>query len=249
MAKKKKKEEAKPGAPAWMASYSDMMSLLLCFFVMLYAMSDLNEEMLIQFLASFGNQNISLIQENMSFGMNNLLGSGILEMPLPPETTPAQDIIDDFNRNQEDMRSIRDDFLVYFADNNLSDQVDVTMGPDYVLLSFSDMLFESGSATLTPSILYVVDHVGEEVGRLGNHNIRIEGHTDNIPINTVMFRSNWYLSAARAISVAERFTVYHGISPARIEPQGFGEHRPIATNDTPEGRALNRRVEIRIMSN
>jgi len=248
MAKKKKKqEEVKAGAPLWMASYSDMMSLLLCFFVMLYAMSDMNEELLIQFLASFGNQNVSVIQQNMGIGVNNMLGSGVLHMPLPQTTT--QDLIDSFDRAQEDLRSIMSDFQTYFAENNLQEQVDVILGDDYVLLSFADMLFDSGSANLTQSTLYILDHVAEELIRLNTHGIRIEGHTDNVPINTPMFRNNRYLSAARAIAVENYFVDQHGIPPGRIAVEAFGEHRPIATNDTPEGRARNRRIEIRIMSN
>lgn len=247
MAKKKQNEEQKAGAPAWMTSYSDLMSLLLCFFVMLYAMSDLNEELFLQILASFGNQNVSIIQQNTGIGVNTMLGSGIMQMPTPEART--QDMIENFERSQQELNNIRVDFETYFAENNLQDQIDVIQGDNYVLLVFSDILFDSGSANLTPATLYILDYVGQELGRHSNHDIRIEGHTDNVPINTVIHRSNWFLSSARAITVGEYFINEHGILPSRIGTEGFGEHRPIATNDTPEGRARNRRVEIRIMGN
>jgi len=247
MPKKKQEEEQKAGSPAWMASYSDMMSLLLCFFVMLYAMSDLNEEAFLQVLASFGNQNVNIIQQNTGIGINTMLGSGIMQMPTPEART--QDMIENFERSRQELNNIRIDFETYFAENNLQDQIEVIQGDNYVLLVFSDIFFESGSANLTPGTLYILDYVGEEIARHSDHDIRIEGHTDNVPINTVIYNNNWYLSSARAISVGQYFINEHGIDPRRIGTEGFGEHRPIATNDTPEGRASNRRVEIRIIGN
>ena len=80
------------------------------------------------------------------------------------------------------------------------------------------------------------------------NDIKIEGHTDNLPINTTQYPNNWYLSAARAISVATYFTDYKNFSPDRISTEGYGEYRPKAPNDTPENRAINRRVEIKVIS-
>lgn len=247
MPKRKKDESSPKGAPAWMTSYSDLMSLLLCFFVMLYAMSDLNEEAFLQLLASFGNQNINMIQQNTGMGINSMLGSGIMQMPTPEART--QEMIENYERSQQELNNIMRDFETYFAENDLQDQVDVVLGDNYVLLVFSDMLFESGSANLTPATLYILERVAEELTRHYSHDIRIEGHTDNVPINTPIFMDNWYLSSARAISVGNYFINEHGINPERIGAEGFGEHRPIAPNNTPEGRAQNRRVEIRIIGN
>ena len=107
------------------------------------------------------------------------------------------------------------------------------------------VMFDSGSAQIRPEFTPILEKIAEELMKIPN-DIRIEGHTDNRPIHTPMFPSNWELSAARATSVL-RFLVKKGIDPSRLSAVGYGEFRPVASNDTPEGRAKNRRVEILIL--
>jgi chemotaxis protein MotB len=108
------------------------------------------------------------------------------------------------------------------------------------------MLFSSGSATLLPETLTVLDYIANVLSEFPMFEIMITGHTDDIPINTPIFPDNFMLSSARAHAVAIHFINNHNMPPERIEMRGRGEHQPIATNVTPEGRALNRRVEMLI---
>ncbi|MCL1924786.1 MAG: flagellar motor protein MotB [Defluviitaleaceae bacterium] len=113
-----------------------------------------------------------------------------------------------------------------------------------ILITFPDMLFPSGSSALVPASIEALNALGSIFDDFPMFELMITGHTDNIPINTPVFPDNWMLSNARAHSVAMFFINNHGIPPYRIEIRGRGEYDPIATNETPEGRAQNRRVEI-----
>jgi len=117
-----------------------------------------------------------------------------------------------------------------------------------VIISVADKyFFESGSADLKEDSKRVLDKIAVALLKYPNM-IRIEGHTDNVPIHNEKFPSNWELSAARAINVAKYFINNHNIQPERISTVGYSEYRPIASNNTPEGRAKNRRVDIVILS-
>jgi chemotaxis protein MotB len=106
--------------------------------------------------------------------------------------------------------------------------------------------FNSGSATPKPEALPTLRQIGESLGRTP-YDVRIEGHTDNIPINNAQFDSNWELSSARATRIARLFINLKAISPDRISAAGYAEYHPVASNDTAEGRAENRRVDLVIL--
>jgi len=105
--------------------------------------------------------------------------------------------------------------------------------------------FPTGDATLTPLAVGLVDKIGDVANKAGAR-IVIGGHTDNVPIRTVKYRDNWDLSAARAVSVVRELVTGRKFDPARIEAQGFADTKPLAANDSPANRALNRRIEIEI---
>jgi chemotaxis protein MotB len=106
--------------------------------------------------------------------------------------------------------------------------------------------FASGSADPKPSMLQVLDSLAAILKQLP-HDVRIEGHTDDVPINTPLFRSNWHLSVARAVNVAYYLIEQHGLVPEKVSVAGYGEFRPLAPNTSEENRARNRRVDIVIM--
>jgi len=240
----KKTEEAPKGAPLWMISYADFMALLLCFFVLLYAMSDVDEDRFASFLEAFGNPNINIVQQPTGLGIESMVGSGIMEQPAPDDGLSAEEILADHAYRQELLRSLSDDFITYFTETEVLDRVEVNIIDDTLVLTFTDMLFDSGSAVLRLATLEIVDYVGRVLAIHPGLTIRIEGHTDSQPINTVIFPSNWYLSFARAMAVGNRFIEVHNINEQRLDPVGRGEFSPVDTNDTPAGRQNNRRVEI-----
>jgi len=128
-------------------------------------------------------------------------------------------------------------------------QVRLEMAEKGLVITFvADVLFDSGKAKLKPDSFAVLDKVSRVLSEnVPENNIGIEGHTDNVPIKFSGWKSNWELSTARALSVLHYLVDNKGIVPERIQAIGFGEYRPVASNDTKEGRNLNRRVEIVIL--
>ena len=126
----------------------------------------------------------------------------------------------------------------------LGDDVQVLVRDEGVSFRIpSEVLFASGEAVLTPAGLAVIDQLLPAFNRLPDYTVVVEGHTDNVPIQTARFPSNWELSAARASSVVRHLEA-RGLNPTRLRATGYADTRPLAPNDTPQGRALNRRVEI-----
>ena len=245
MAKKEKKIEIKQGLAEWMGTYGDMVTLLLCFFVLMFASSTQDIEKFAQIAASFSSDNKIVIMPEQKAGMLEALGNGIIQMPVAQGSSDKE-----FEqKGKEEMDSIAENFKTYFAENNLEDKIEIEKNDRYITLNFKDgILFESGSSDLKPQALTILGQVADELLKYPDNNIKIEGHTDNKPINTVRYPNNWYLSAARAISVATHFTDNKGFPPNRIATEGYGEYRPKVPNDTPENRAINRRVEIKVIS-
>ena len=134
----------------------------------------------------------------------------------------------------------------FIKKNNLSDKIQLIMTPHAIKLKMESLaLFDSGKAELKPDILFFLNHLHEQLKPMSNMVIA-EGHTDNVPIHTQQYDSNWELSAARAFSVIY-FFINKGLSPDRLVAHGLGEFRPAAPNDTEADRAKNRRIEITIV--
>jgi chemotaxis protein MotB len=142
------------------------------------------------------------------------------------------------------------EFKTYFAENEISaDVIAVEIGDsgEYVSLVFKDgILFDSGRANLKQDSVHAINIAADMLITYAHHFIRVEGHTDNVPINTEQFPSNRHLSAARASTVVEYLVRERGFDSRSISAEGMSEYLPIADNNTIEGRAANRRVEIKI---
>ncbi|WP_317367324.1 flagellar motor protein MotB [uncultured Tyzzerella sp.] len=244
MAKKEKKIEIKQGLAEWMGTYGDMVTLLLCFFVLMFASSSVDAEKFKQIASSFSNNKISVMTTS-STSILEALGNGIISMPKVEGNSDKEFE----NKGKEEMDNMAENFKTYFAENDLQDKIEVEKNDRYITLNFKDgILFESGSSDLKEEAKDILSKVADELLKYPDNHIKIEGHTDNMPINTPRFPNNWYLSAARSISVATYFTNNKGFSPDRISTEGYGEYKPKAPNDTSENRAINRRVEIKVIS-
>lgn len=244
MAKKEKKIEIKQGLAEWMGTYGDMVTLLLCFFILMFATSDVDSKKYNQIVSSFAKETRVVLPDQTN-GMLQALGNGVLDMPSTKGNTNQK--YD--TTGQEEVKKMAQDFKTYFAENNLSNKIDVEQNDRYITLTFKDgILFDSGKADIKDTAIDILRDVVDEISKYKDNNIKIEGHTDNMPINTARFPNNWYLSAARAISVATYFIDEKNFSPDRISTEGYGEYKPKAPNDTPENRNKNRRVEIKIFS-
>ncbi len=236
--------EVEEGAPAWTTTFGDLMSLLLTFFVLMYSMSELKME-------RFQMAKDSIVEA--------LGGSASipLDPPLPPGTpetggglplsgAPPPAAVDD-----ETILAIVESYLERIAErleeiieeNGLEETLSVIRHDDGVRLRIlSTTLFPSGSAHLSEDKRWIVEILGEVTSALDVPAV-VSGHTDNAPIRTAQFYSNWELSAARAAGVA-RELVAQGYDAASIRVEAFGEHQPLVENVTAEGRSQNRRVEI-----
>lgn len=225
----------------WLVSYSDFITLLFAFFVVMYAISSVNEA------------NYRTLSESLGAAFRNVPRETRLAaaspLPVPPpepqqvtsEKKTAQRLRQE--RMQEMARSIMqvlapllDDEKVRVTQSRLGIAVEINAG----------VLFAPGKAALEPKAEKALRAVAPLL-RETDHSIQVEGHTDDVAIRTPVFPSNWELSTARASSVV-RVLVDAGIEPSRLTALGFGQYRPVEPNDTPEGRARNRRVVIRLLA-
>lgn len=217
----------------WLVTYADMTTLLLCFFVLLFAMSVLNAQ---KFQMALGSLQ----------GALGIMPGAVV--PAPGEPAGALDIQDLQQRIMEmEMRQMEVDlgrFQKELEKSGVGNKVTLAMDERGIIIRFADtVLFDLGKADLRPDARQILDEVAQLL-RTTSNPVRVEGHTCNLPIHTPQFASNWELSTARATTVVRYFIEKHGISPERLEAVGYGEYRPIAPNDTEEGRRLNRRVDV-----
>ena len=271
----KRQEDAPPvGSPAWMATFSDLMNLLLCFFVMLFAMSTPEEAKLAEFVAAMNNTFSIFNGGATAIGDGILISNGVSqlneldeyinstgktadsetdgehfqEFEMSPE---AQESLEQYLEEQQLQQNeeFSEEIDEILQENRIGDEVDVSFTAQYVQLSMNGaLLFDSGSAQLKEDAKKVLEKVSVILERYSTGTIEIMGHTDNVPQSGARYADNEELSNARALSVFYYLQEHSLLDPANIKHSGMGEREPVADNSTPEGRSLNRRVEIRIYS-
>jgi chemotaxis protein MotB len=269
MAKRKKnKHGEEEGGEAWLLPYSDLMTLLLAVFIVLFAVSKIDETKAKELADAFGNEMMSGGAGIFNGGEYAPDGSGNLQeetskIQIEPESTGESEIattVDTSNMNDaqikeylgeveyDNLNEVKGQVDGAFASENLQDFVTTKIDPRGLVVSLSNsMIFNSGSADVLENYKNVLLKLGVTLKSLNNY-IRVEGHTDNIPINTEKFPSNWELSTARATSVLRFLVESCGVSPVQVLAVGYGEYKPIADNTTAEGRAKNRRIDLIILS-
>lgn len=269
----KHKEEAPPaGAPAWMATFSDLMNLLLCFFVMLFAMSTVEEDKLAAFVAAMNNTFNVFDGGSNSIGDGILISNGVSQLNeldkyinSTGKTAESEKEGEEFNEfdpselTQEKLEELLEQNQLLaneelaeavegsLAENRIGDEVEVSFTAQYVQLSMNGaLLFDSGRAELKEDAKQVLSKLGGILEYYGNGTIEIEGHTDNVPMTSGLYADNEELSSARALAVFYYLRENTLLDPMNMKHAGMGERVPVADNATPEGRMLNRRVEIKI---
>lgn len=270
MARKRKEEEQAPGSPAWMATFSDLMNLLLCFFVLLFAMSSVDqdkfEELVASLSASFGileGGAASVIEgSKISTGVSDLneLDDYYEDLGLNTEGD-AKDINDNNNDYEGDsvLEKIQKEGLAESekmaeqmeqeaTQKNIANQVEIEFTAQYVQLTLNGaLLFDSAKSNIRGDAVPLVDKVGDILMNYKGNMVEITGYTDSVPLlDDPKYDDNWDLSSARAKSVLMYLVNNKGMDLSIMKASGRGENDPIASNDTAEGRAQNRRVEIKI---
>ncbi|MFA5114570.1 MAG: OmpA family protein [Candidatus Omnitrophota bacterium] len=157
--------------------------------------------------------------------------------------------IQDLSRQLDELGQTQKVLEARLAQEIKDKQIKLQMMEKGLVITFvADVLFDSGKAKIKPSAYATLDKVAEVLkDNVPEYNIGIEGHTDNVPIRFSGWKSNWELSTARALSVLHYLVGEEGVAPTRVSAIGYGEYRPVASNDNSEGRQLNRRVEIVIL--
>ncbi|MCI8528616.1 MAG: flagellar motor protein MotB [Lachnospiraceae bacterium] len=266
---KRQEDAPAPGSPAWMATFSDLMNLLLCFFVMLFAMSSIEEEKLHAFVAAMNNTFSIFEAGATAIGDGVLVSNGVSQLNeldeyinstgVVADSNDESDNLDNSASSTEELEKILEDQKLMeneelseeveemLQELEIGDEVDISFTAQYVQLTMNGaLLFSSGSADLKEESKKILDKVGTVLERYGSGTVEIEGHTDTVPIHSARFPSNEELSSARALSVFYYLADTTLLDPVNLKHAGMGERVPIADNSTEEGRSRNRRVEIRI---
>ena len=240
MARKKRGGADGPSGNEWLQTYSDTMTLLLTFFILLYSFSTVDAEkfkMISSALQSIltGQESTSIFDYNMSSG----------SVPIVGEDTKTNEI--DIGEASGEP-SMYEQVLEFINENNLESVVTITRDSRGIIIQLRDnILFESGSADIKENSKQILEKISTLILRFDNE-IIIEGHTDNVPIHNAKYDSNWELSSARALNVLKYFVNVKKVDPYRISAHAYGEYKPVMPNDTPEHRAANRRVNILIVT-
>jgi len=243
----KRKEEKEPNHERWLLTYSDLITLLMIFFVVMYASSNSDTTKYKQLAQSL----------NVAFtgGGASIMGdSSAISVTVPSDKViaPIEDPGADANAaksfEENQMETIKKNVDKYLKQNGLSNSVSTKIDERGLQVSLnSTLLFDSGKADVKADSIKKLISIGKILNKVDNY-VRIEGHTDSTPINNYEFRSNWQLSAVRATNVTELLISQAGIVPKRISAVAYGENRPIANNNTEAGKAKNRTVDIIILS-
>lgn len=221
--------DKEPGG-GWQIIYTGFILILLCFFIMLSSFATMEQSKIARFVRSFVDA-LSLLPSGMGFERNK-------------EVVPQSKDIVDLN---DELAKIFKELEAFRADNDLTRQLEITLTEEGLAMRLADkILFELGSVGIAPEARPLLDKIGSILART-RLSARIEGHTDNLPIATERYPSNWELSTARAVSVLRYLLAGFAIPSQRLSAAGYGEYQPLVSNDSEENRSRNRRVEIFLM--
>ncbi len=256
-------EEEKPSIPAWVMTFADLMSLLMCFFVLLLSFAEMDatkfKQIAKELEKAFGLQREVKAAE-VPMGTTPIFSNF---SPGVPKPTPIDSVKQETSQDDPKLRTFTSNAQSQ-AEQAANDQISKTVEAlqqtlkeelasgklqleqdrKRIIIRIEEKSsFPSGSSDLNAAFVDIIEKIGRSLGATPGE-VAIEGHTDNIPINTARFRSNWDLSASRAASVANALLASGLVEAQRIRVQGYAETRPRVSNDTASDRALNRRVEI-----
>lgn len=272
---KRKQQPPDEGSPAWMSTFSDLMNLLLCFFILLFASSTMDEGKIQKIAASFDNLSFSVINEgSVSLLTGEMLSGGMTQLadtdsvlteagknvdgntgdksnsasPTDAEHLSDYDLQEaSKKRGQEQSQEMYDEMMQMAETYAIDDQIIMDYNSQYVELDLNgSILFYSGAAEVKNNSKLFLQKIAQILVKYKYNVIEIEGHTDNVPISSSKYADNRSLSAERARSVYEYVISQEHFIDSNIKIAGYGDSRPVASNETAEGRAKNRRVTIKI---
>lgn len=240
------------GNERWLVTYADLLTLLLVFFVIMFAMSSIDK---VRFEAFAKSMQAALHKSDQiplnGLGESSLVLSGAEDTSTQnptsaPSLANATGEKTNLNQDQQKLSSLYQLISQYIVKNHLQNQLSIANQERGVQITMRDVaLFSTGEAVLSPPAQKLINGFVPFFKGLPN-SIVVEGYTDNQPISTSIYPSNWELSSSRAMSVVH-FLSSHGIQPERLSGTGYGQYHNIAPNDTPQHRQMNRRVNIVVL--
>ena len=238
MKRKKKHDHEEHISEGWLIPYADLLTLLLALFIVLFASSNVDQTKLEKMSQSFnqvfsGGTSVFQSSTASNSDINRTNNTDTTANPRTYELAKLDELKEQVNE--------------YIKQNGLQDEIEATINSSGLVLTIQDRaLFSMGEATLDAEARAVARSISGILEQAGNREIVVSGHTDNVPINTARFPSNWELSSARATAFMRGLLTNDTLNPSQFTLASYGEYKPIATNSTPEGRAKNRRVEVLI---
>lgn len=228
MARNKKREENSGGD--WMTTYGDMVTLLLCFFVLLYSFSSVDAEKFNLMIEGLQGK-LGVLSGGKTISDGQLINKGIDS--IDPSVNRFGEVYDSLS-NKISEEGLEEDIKLEITEKGLT-------------IHFSGkVLFDLGRAKIKDNSRKILNDISGVIRELPN-DIMVEGHTDNLPINSSRYPSNWELSTARATNVVKYFIEKNGLSPQRLSAAGYSKYKPLEQNDSQENRSLNRRVDVVIL--
>ncbi|MBW7996192.1 MAG: flagellar motor protein MotB [Candidatus Glassbacteria bacterium] len=222
----KKCPECEPGAPAWLTTFSDLMSLLLCFFVLIVSMSSVDPQSFEKASGALQGSLGILSEDPSTMELVHIIVPKVSDVDIGEISTAISEL-QDFVEQQKQQESI----TVVITSQGIAIRI------------LTPLLFEQGMAELNPRGMPYLAKIFE-IAEGWDNTLRVTGHTDDLPVNNMLYDTNWDLSYARAKSVIDFGINYSGIEPGKFSAVGYGEYRPAYPNDSEENRGKNRRIEI-----
>lgn len=251
-------EECEAGAPAWMATFADLMSLLMCFFVLILSFSEMD---VLKYKQVAGSMKFAFGVQKQIKAEDVPKGTSVIARefsPGKPDPTPLkiinQHTVDDFSNSlrvinatiRQEVQELAKVMVASLKTEIQSGVMDLVMETDSIRVRIRENdSFPSGRAELRQQFFPVLEKIAAVLKEVEGR-IVVSGHTDNIPISTRIYPSNWVLSSARAASVVHHLAQTNGLEPERMEIRAYADTKPVAENDSAENRARNRRVEIMV---
>ena len=230
MGRRKKKQPEGGGSSAWLCTFNDLITLLMVFFLLIFSTS------------SGGSSEIQEVRQSILRGLGLLDAEGMGSSGLVKSSDSVRRLT---HPEEEDPSEISDKIKDHLSDmSSAMPWIDASIKENEVTISLEgSVAFEPGIADISPRVFPALEGIGKLINRIPNA-VRVEGHSDNVPICTQRFPSNWELSIARAVNVTKYLIEHAKVSPLRLSAAGYGDSRPLLPNDTAKHKAKNRRVAI-----
>lgn len=235
---------------SWLIPYADILTLLLALFIILFAASEMDKKKYDRIMRGFSTAFTGtqyMLDDSGSLEIDSLVAGEELSQSEIEAKLEAK-LEEQMNKETQDMLSIKDSIDKYIEENGLSAQIETKLTSEMLMIMIRDnALFDSGLAQVKPESQQLAVAISKILENYTLYNVEVAGHTDNVPILGGQFASNWNLSTQRALNFMEYLMDSEDVNQSRFRTIGYGEYKPIATNETAEGRAKNRRVEVNIL--